>query len=130
MIKTEKRTIGDRGEDLAVAHLEKMYFKILERNYLRKWGEIDIIAQKKGVLYFVEVKTVSSSYRINQGEWHRPEDNVHKKKIARLKKAVQSYLFEKDVSIETEWEFSVMTVILKRKTWELYKIEHLENLII
>ena len=130
MTLTVKRIVGNIGEDHAVEHLIKSGFQILERNYLRKWGEIDIVALKKDVLYFVEVKTVSSNYYINHDNWYRPEDKVHKRKTARLKRAVQSYLFEKDISMEREWEFSVITVVLKRKTKELYKLEHLENLII
>lgn len=59
MPKTEKRKTGDLGEDIAAMFLMKQGFCIVERNYLRKWGEIDIIAKKAERLYFVEVKTVS-----------------------------------------------------------------------
>ena len=130
MTKTAKRLVGDIGEDFASDYLKEAGFKILERNYLRRWGEIDIIAQKKGILYFVEVKTIAVTFHINGVEWHRPEDNLHRRKLARLKRAIQTYLFDTKRSIEDEWEFSAITVILKRKTHELYKLEHLENLII
>ena len=130
MAKTLKRTIGDEGENQASKHLQKLGYQIIERNYLRKWGEIDIIAKKYGVLYFVEVKTITTNYYINGVDWYKPEDNIHTWKIRRLKRAVQTYLAENTLSIETEWEFSVITVILKRKSGELYKLEHLENLII
>ena len=58
-MKTPKRQIGDTGEEVACKYLEARGFKVLERNYLRKWGEIDIIAEKAKRLYFVEVKSVS-----------------------------------------------------------------------
>jgi Holliday junction resolvase-like predicted endonuclease len=63
MAKTAKRQTGDIGEEVACKYLENKGFSVMERNYLRKWGEIDIIAQKdiNGAkrLYFIEVKTVS-----------------------------------------------------------------------
>ena len=130
MAKTSKREIGDEGEAEAVKYLENKGYKILKRNYLKKWGEIDIIAQRKGVLYFVEVKTHTSNFFINSSDWYRPEDNVHRRKTERIKRAIQSYLIEQETTPDSDWEFSVITVILKRKTRELYKLEHLENLII
>jgi len=130
MTKTSNQLIGQIGEDYAVKHLISKDYKIVERNYLRKWGEIDIIALKNDVLYFVEVKTRSMNFYINGTDWHRPEDNLHRYKLMRVKRAIQSYLLESHLSIESEWEFSAIAVIVKRKTRELYKIEHLENLII
>jgi putative endonuclease len=130
MIKTSLRLIGDIGEDCAVNYLKGKGFIIIERNYLRKWGEIDIVAQKQHILYFIEVKTRALNFYINGPEWYRPEDNLHQRKLSRLKRAIQTYLLEHNKSIEEEWEFSAITVILKRKSRELYKIEHLENLII
>jgi putative endonuclease len=128
--KTLNRAVGDEGEEHAVKYLEKQGYRIVQRNYLRKWGELDIIAKRKGVLYFVEVKSVTSNFYISGPDWYRPEDNMHRLKAQRLKRAVQSYLAENGLSIETDWEFSLITVVMKRKSRELYKIEHLENLII
>ncbi len=54
--RTEKRILGDLGEDLACKFLLKKDFVIIERNYLRKWGEIDIIAKKNAKIHFIEVK--------------------------------------------------------------------------
>jgi Holliday junction resolvase-like predicted endonuclease len=59
MAITEKRKIGNLGEDIAAMFLMKQGFSVLERNHLRKWGEIDIVAKNGGTLHFVEVKTVS-----------------------------------------------------------------------
>ena len=43
-------------------HLVKHSFKILDRNYRKKWGEIDIVAKKDNILHFIEVKTIQCSY--------------------------------------------------------------------
>lgn len=48
--------IGSQGEQLAAQWLERSGFSIVERNYRSRWCEIDIIAAKAGVVYFVEVK--------------------------------------------------------------------------
>src|SRR3989344_3727604 len=56
---TEKQKIGQMGEDFACKYLEKNGYKIIERNYLKKWGELDIIAKKRGKIHFIEVKSVS-----------------------------------------------------------------------
>jgi len=55
---TEKtKKLGERGEDIAAAFLEKKGYKILFRNYTCAFGEIDIIAKHKKTLSFIEVKT-------------------------------------------------------------------------
>jgi len=61
MTESKKNTkkIGDLGEEISVKYLKNKGFSILETNYLRKWGEIDIVAEKDEVVHFIEVKTVS-----------------------------------------------------------------------
>jgi hypothetical protein len=53
------KEIGAIGETVAAEFLRRKGFTILERNYLKPWGEIDIIALKADVVRFVEVKAVS-----------------------------------------------------------------------
>jgi putative endonuclease len=48
---------GKQGEDVAVVHLQKLGYRILERNYRCPLGEIDIVAQDKDTIVFVEVKS-------------------------------------------------------------------------
>lgn len=50
---------GRLGEELAGRFLMKRGYKIVDRNYRRPWGELDIVAEKKGKIHFVEVKSVS-----------------------------------------------------------------------
>lgn len=52
----QRQEFGKESESLAVRHLKKNGYKILEQNYRNKLGEIDIIAKEKGTLVFVEVK--------------------------------------------------------------------------
>ena len=55
-----KQRTGRQGEELAVRHLRRKGYKIIERNFRTRCGEIDIIAKHKGVLVFIEVKARKS----------------------------------------------------------------------
>ena len=58
----EHNDLGKQGEELAIDHLLKSGFRIIERNYRFRKAEIDIIAQKEGLLIAVEVKTRSTAF--------------------------------------------------------------------
>lgn len=116
-MKTEKRNVGDTGEDIVVKQLVKHGYKILDRNYSRKWGEIDVVAKKNKVLHFIEVKAVTQAIRkmSNRGvsyETFSPEDHVNYAKKQRLARIVQTYLSEKHVSSETPYQVDVAVVFL------------------
>lgn len=53
--------IGNIGEQLATEELIRLGYEILERNWKTKWAEVDIVARKNGIIYFVEVKYRASS---------------------------------------------------------------------
>ena len=55
------RALGNIAEEKACSYIQKHGFRIIERNFTLRGGEIDIIAIKDGVLHFIEVKS-SSSY--------------------------------------------------------------------
>ena len=118
--RTEKRKLGDIGENIACEFLVKRGFKIIDRNYLRKWGEIDIVAEKEGILRFIEVKSVSA-------DTYRPEENMHPGKLKRLSRVIQTYLLSK--KIDKDWQLDLITVRLDMKTC-LAKVEIIENIII
>lgn len=105
-MKSPKRAFGDIGEKVACAFLEKQGFKILDRNYLKKWGEIDIVADKnngKGrVIHFVEVKSMSIDASI------RAEENLHPGKLRRLQRTIETYLLDK--KINADWQLDLVIV--------------------
>ena len=107
------RDVGRIGEDVACKFLMKQGFSIVERNYWRKWGEIDVIAQKGDAWHFVEVKTVRRENLANvshETDDYSPEENVHPQKLKRLHRTIQTYLLEKN--IEDEWQLDVLAVFL------------------
>lgn len=120
-----KKKIGNLGENMACRFLVKQGFKVLDRNYNKKWGEIDIVAEKEGVLRFIEVKTVVSCVT----DRYRPEENVHYQKIKRLSRVIHTYLLEKKVSYETEWQIDVVAVFLNLENKKA-KFRFTENIIV
>ncbi len=128
--KTEKQQIGKLGEDLACRFLMKHGFEIVERNYWQKCGEIDIIAKNKGIVHFIEVKSVSCENINNVSDnGYRPEDNLHSWKLERLKRTIQVYLNNKSVSDETNWKFDVVTVYIDTEN-KVSRVNFLENIIL
>ena len=122
-LKTAKRRLGDIGENLACVFLEKRGFEILERNYLRKWGEIDIVTKKDGVIRFIEVKSVSRGTTPG----YRPEDNMHPWKLKRLARAMQTYLLEK--KLDCDWQLDLITVKIDEHARQ-GRVELLENIVL
>jgi putative endonuclease len=128
---SKKQKIGELGENLAERFLVKHGFNIIERNYTKKWGEIDIVAQKDRVLHFVEVKSVSRELDfVSPGldSW-RAEDNMHKWKLDRIKRTIQSYLLSKKNPTKNEWEVDLVVVYLDINNKKA-KIKVVNNIII
>ena len=116
---SEKQKIGEMGENIAVKFLVKHGFMILERNYTKKWGELDIVAEKNNKLYFVEVKSVARETLDNVTQEtstnYRPEDNMHPWKMKRLSRTIQTYLLEDKTPEEKEWQVDLLVVYLDLK---------------
>jgi len=86
-----KRIIGKYAEEKAIDFLIQNKYKILAKNYSNKLGEIDVIAQDKNDLVFIEVK-----YRTNF-LYSKPEFSVNYKKQQKLIKLALTYIKEKNI---------------------------------
>ncbi|NDB57669.1 YraN family protein [bacterium] len=123
--KANNRIIGNNGEKIACTYLEKLGYLIQDRNYNKKWGELDIVAVKDNILHFFEVK----SMRTVGNSIYRPEENVHNLKQKRLRRTIQTYLNEHKAGIEPVFKFHVIIVKMNIATGES-DIEMLENIIL
>jgi len=134
MPQTEKQRVGRIGEDVACKYLVKQGFLIVERNFWKKFGEIDIVAKKDGILHFIEVKSVSrnlarASVSHVTVDSYRPEDNLHPYKLKRFGRAIQVYLEQRDVPHETPWQIDAITVLVD-ETKRVGRVEVLGNIVI
>jgi putative endonuclease len=80
--------LGKQGEQMAEDYLLQQGYEILHRNWRHSHYEIDIIAKRKEVIHFVEVKLRSSK------KFGLPEENVKKKKFQSLLHAADEFLFQ------------------------------------
>jgi len=78
--------LGERGEEAAARHLEALGFRILDRRFRTRAGEIDLVAEESGTLVFVEVKTRASD------RFGSPAEAVDARKRSRLLRAARVYL--------------------------------------
>ncbi len=84
----QRRALGDAGESAAVRHLERRGYRILARNARAGRVEIDVVAERRGVVVFVEVKTRSGA------RFGRGEEAVDARKRARLVRGAAAWLRE------------------------------------
>ncbi|HNW71375.1 MAG TPA: YraN family protein [Candidatus Paceibacterota bacterium] len=119
---SETQKIGEIGENIATRFLMKHGFSILDRNYTRKWGEIDIITEKSNKIHFIEVKSVSRETLDNiiikkneENDSYRPEENMHPWKMKRMSRTIQTYILNKKIPDEKEWQVDLLVVYLDIK---------------
>jgi len=113
---TKQQRVGDIGEEIASAVLERHNYRIITRNYRKKWGEIDIVAQKGSTLRFVEVKTISREN--NNVHTYDPLENVHEQKLARIRRTAESYVIEH--GYEGVWGVDVIAIVLDFATMQAH----------
>lgn len=118
-----KQNIGKLGEDIAVKYLKNKGYEILERNYRKPWGEIDIIARKSDDLVFVEVKTQSAGF-----EW-RPEENITFHKKRQLSRIISTYIKEHKIKESQDWRVDVLAIELDFGSKNA-KIEQIKNILL
>lgn len=122
MPKTQKQKTGNIGEGLACRFLIERGFKIVEKNYRKKWGELDIVAEREGILHFVEVKAISNPD-------YNPEANLRLWKKQRLSRAIRTYLAERKIPDEQDFLIDIIAIYLdfpRKKA----RIRILENVIL
>lgn len=121
---TQKRQFGDLGEKIAKKYLEENKYKILDQNYSKKCGEIDLIAESpENELVFIEIKTRK---RVNNNSDFLPEDSVNFSKQQKIIKTAHTFLYENNYSDETDWRIDIIAIEINSATRKA-KIRHLKN---
>lgn len=113
----DRKAFGAEAEQAAVRHLEALGYQVRARNFLCRYGELDIVVERDEVIAFVEVRMRSHA------AWGDPALTVSGKKQRRVVKAALHYLFEHDVR-DRMIRFDVVTVVGRG---EKAHVEHLPN---
>jgi len=88
------------NENLVRKYFESKWFKFLDSNFTIRWGEIDLIFEKNGVIHFIEVK---SSDIIDDFQ-----DYITKSKIKALQKTAQTWIFRKKLDLEYQFDLVIV----------------------
>lgn len=116
-MKLSKSETGRLGEELTAYYLERSGYTVLKRNFRVKGGEIDVIAQKDGIIAFVEVKTRDIS-ALAEGA-----DAVRSRKRKLIIKASVEYSLRNPHDLQPRFDVSEVTV----KDGKVIKFRYFDN---
>ena len=117
-----RQRLGQLGEDIAAEHLTRQNFRVLERNFRTRWGELDIVAYDGRTLAFVEVKSRSASLRLGT-----PFEAVGLAKRAQVRKMGRAWLAaHPDRPYADAIRFDAIGLVFDR-SGRLLALEHLEG---
>lgn len=122
---TNKIKFGKLGEDLACDYLKSKKYKIIERNYLKPWGELDIVALAPDkTLVIFEVKAIQQS---GNAEELNPEEQMTFAKMRKLKRTASLYAGSHQELIKDQkgWRIDLLALTMKE---EDFVIKHYENI--
>src|SRR3989344_3779819 len=115
--------LGFLAENIAARYLEDGGYEVIDKNYRKPWGEIDVIARRNETIIFVEVKANSRQF---VGDFN-PEVRVDWKKMAKIKRTAMLYLEQELCDADLEWQIDVISVTfdgINKKA----KIQHFKNI--
>lgn len=123
-MNTKKDQVGKIGEEETVKYLKRLGYRILERNFRRPWGELDIVGRKGDMLVFFEVKTVVK----RSDDQILPEDEFTFHKAKKLQRAILMYFKENRIDLNQEWRADLVAVELNPDL-SLSDLRHIENIL-
>ncbi|HEU0085678.1 MAG TPA: YraN family protein [Candidatus Paceibacterota bacterium] len=116
---TKRQKIGKLGEQVATRFLMKHNHKILDQNYTRPWGEIDIVSCEKSatgnILHFIEVKSLKVTDLNLMDTSYNPAENLHYRKRLRMAKTIKTYLWASKIPENQPYQVDLIIVYLDLK---------------
>ena len=115
-----RKEIGKWGENLACKYLEENNYKIIQRNFLCRQGEIDIIADDtiKKELVFIEVKTRSNL------KYGNPAESVNKQKRRHMKQVAKYYMYQNSIN-KYAIRFDTIEVYIQKEHCNIHHIKQI-----
>ncbi|MGG4220774.1 YraN family protein [Paenibacillus jamilae] len=107
--KDQRKAKGTMGEEAAASFLEHLGYRILERNWRCRSGEIDLIAKQEHILVFIEVRSRSSS------KYGTPAESVTARKITQVRQTAAVYLHMNGIG-DAPVRFDMISVRLSAET--------------
>jgi len=102
--RSDNKNLGKQGEGVAVEFLKKQGYRVVERNYRTRKGEIDVVCEHSGCIIFVEVKTRRSL------AFGHPEEAVDERKQRRMAQIAVDYLTENSLWGKVDCRFDVVAI--------------------
>lgn len=120
MPASSRKSLGRLGEQLAAEHFERLGWRMVERNYQTRFGELDLVAVDGVTLVFAEVKTC----RLGRGV---PWDNLHERKQAQVRKIAGLWFNERrGAPFFERIRFDAIGVLIDEHD-TLVRLDHLED---
>lgn len=116
-----KSPVGLFAEKMASDYLESKGYDILDRNWSRKWGELDIVATKNGTVVFCEVKAGSGGTR-----GFEPELHANREKMKKVYRTARTWLAYRKYPEDQPWQIDILAVTFN-KTDRTAALKHYRN---
>ncbi len=113
------KTLGRLGEQLAAEHFERLGWRIVERNYQTRFGELDLVAVDGDTLVFAEVKTC----RLGRGD---PWQSLHARKQAQVRRMSGVWFNERSRPFFERIRFDAIGIVVDGRD-ALVRLDHLED---
>jgi len=117
MFKISLRQKGKKAEELAIKYLKNKGYEIVSKNFYTRWGEIDLIAKKKNLLIFVEVKSQSGEKE------YFPEEKVDFNKQKKILKTAEIFLLKNSKNLIKIKEIRLDVIVINLSTEEIRHYE-------
>jgi putative endonuclease len=117
---TQRTTFGLAAEEAGCQWLAGRGYRILDRNWRRPWGELDIVAEHDGAVVFVEVKASAK-----QVEGFDPFLRAGGRKMHKVQRTAQTWLLQHRYGPDTEWQLDVLSIVMSP---DGTTIEHFPNI--
>lgn len=118
-VSPNRKDKGRAAEEAAASYMEQQGWLIVERNWTCRSGELDIIAEKEGILLFVEVRSRSGT------GYGLPAESIDGRKIQQVRRTAEVYLHRFGIS-DRQIRFDAVAVMLGRNL-EIRSLEHIED---
>ncbi len=115
----DRQALGQFGEEQAARYLRRRFYHVVERNFRCRFGEIDLIVRRGGILAFVEVKLRRDDSHGEAREFVTPQ------KQQRVRAAAELWLSQHETGLQPR--FDVVEVYAPRGADGPVEIRHLEN---